>query len=188
LLNFRITNSPPSRRHQRIFRLGCDALYMPSYAGEGTAKASWPWLNVGTESCWQWCRGVNVDRSVMSRRVVLTMVLSSRCWPWREVATMVLPSQCWLWREVIVESCRRWCRRVDVGRGTRSLSNHTGDGTYTCKTNKLMQWVTMHVAIFLSLHVFIINKVGIACINIQYFPWFRLNVSAWRRGGQLFWY
>jgi hypothetical protein len=49
-------------------------------------------------------------------------------------------------RATLVVAC---CRcRADVGYGMTSLSNRADDGTCTCKTNKLMRGVTMHMTVF----------------------------------------
>jgi hypothetical protein len=56
-------------------RLGHGMMSLPSHAGNGAAKATWPWRNVSTESCWRWCCCGNLAAVRHRCRVIMAMTL-----------------------------------------------------------------------------------------------------------------
>jgi hypothetical protein len=71
---------------------------LSNYDGDGVAKVTCPWHDVGAESCWRWHYRGDLARVRCRYRVMLAMVLPSHAGDGAVVAT-------WPWRDVEDESC-----------------------------------------------------------------------------------
>jgi hypothetical protein len=53
------------------------ATRLPSHAGDGTVKTTWPWRNVDVEPCWRWHCRCDLVVARCRCRVMLMTVLPS---------------------------------------------------------------------------------------------------------------
>jgi hypothetical protein len=58
-------------------RLGRGAMSLPSHASDGTTEVTWPWRDVGAESCWRWFCRVDLVVARCRCRVMLATLLPS---------------------------------------------------------------------------------------------------------------